>query len=83
MVLSFSMPLTVLICAICDVICALSTGFIGSWFCNCVTSSVRKRSLASLAVVAASATPLLAPLLPRLSRKALLPVELTVLMQRS
>ena len=43
-VLSFSMPLTVLICAIWLVTCALSIGFSGSWFCICVTSSFRKRS---------------------------------------
>lgn len=30
--LSFSMPVTVLICAICEVICALSIGAVGSWF---------------------------------------------------
>ena len=38
------MPLTVLICAICEVTCALSIGLSGSWFCICVTSSFRKRS---------------------------------------
>ena len=38
------MPLTVLICAIWLVTCALSSGFIGSWFCICATSSLRKRS---------------------------------------
>ncbi len=26
------MPVTVLICAICEVICALSIGLVGSWF---------------------------------------------------
>ncbi|GAB4059412.1 hypothetical protein GCM10028811_13890 [Uliginosibacterium sediminicola] len=41
-VLSFSIPLAVLICAICEVSSALSVGFIGSWFCNCVVSSFRK-----------------------------------------
>src|SRR5437867_5060457 len=43
-VFSFSMPLTVLICAIWLVICALSIGFSGSWFCIWVTRSLRKRS---------------------------------------
>ena len=38
------MPVTVLICAIWLVTCALSIGFNGSWFCICVTSSFRKRS---------------------------------------
>ena len=51
MVLSFSMPLTVLICAIWLVTCALSIGFSGSWFCICATSSFRKRSELSAAVV--------------------------------
>jgi hypothetical protein len=46
-VLSFSMPLTVLICAIWLVTCALSIGLSGSWFCICVTSSFRKRSSAA------------------------------------
>ena len=36
------MPLTVLICAIWLVICALSIGLSGSWFCSCVASSFRK-----------------------------------------
>ena len=35
------MPVTVLICASCEVICELSAGLVGSWFFNCVTSSVR------------------------------------------
>jgi hypothetical protein len=51
---SCAMPLTVLICASCDVICELSTGLVGSWFCNCVTSSFRNvacRSLADVPVV--------------------------------
>ena len=38
------MPLTVLICAIWLVTCALSIGLSGSWFCSCATSKVRKRS---------------------------------------
>ena len=42
--LSVLMPVTVLICAIWLVTCALSIGFIGSWFFICVTSSLRKRS---------------------------------------
>ena len=41
------MPVTVLICAICEVICALSIGFMGSWLFNCATSSFRKRSCAA------------------------------------
>ncbi len=36
------MPLTVLICANCEVISELSIGFSGSWFFNCVTSNVMK-----------------------------------------
>src|SRR6266516_6426786 len=43
-VFSFSMPLTVLICAIWLVTCALSIGLSGSWFCICATSSFKKRS---------------------------------------
>ncbi len=38
------MPLTVLICAIWLVTCALSSGFSGSWLLICATSSLRKRS---------------------------------------
>src|SRR5438105_788928 len=41
---SFWMPLTVLICAIWLVTCALSIGLSGSWFCICATRSFRKRS---------------------------------------
>src|SRR5471032_828955 len=41
-VFNWPMPDTVLICASCEVICELSVGFVGSWFCSCVTSSVRK-----------------------------------------
>src|ERR1700712_1477992 len=41
-VFNWPMPDTVLICASCEVICELSVGFVGSWFFNCVTSSVRK-----------------------------------------
>ena len=61
------MPLTVLICAIWLVTCALSIGFSGSWFCICATSSFRKRSAlpASLAVARACA---LAPLSRRRGR---------------
>ena len=44
MVLSFSMPLTVLICAIWLVTWALSIGLRGSWFFICATSSLRNRS---------------------------------------
>ena len=51
-VLSCWMPLTVLICDNCVVICELSIGFNGSWLLNCVTSSFRKRSWISLALVA-------------------------------
>src|SRR5580692_7368540 len=40
-VLRLVMPSTVLICASCEVICALSIGFSGSWFCICVTSNCR------------------------------------------
>src|SRR5512137_1322966 len=46
---SFSMPLTVLICAIWLVTCALSIGLSGSWFCICATSSLRKRSALAVA----------------------------------
>ena len=48
------MPETVLICAIWLVTSALSSGFSGSWFCICATSSLRKRSAlpASLAALA-------------------------------
>ena len=55
--LSFSMPVTVLICAICEVICALSIGFIGSWLASCATSSFRKRSWASVDVVLVNEEP--------------------------
>ncbi|CAM2190098.1 hypothetical protein BC2230_70186 [Burkholderia cepacia] len=50
-VFSCAMPLTVLICASCDVICELSTGLVGSWFCSCVTSSFRNVACRSLADV--------------------------------
>ena len=50
-VLSDSMPVTVLICAICVVICALSIGFIGSWLLSWATSSFRKRSWMSAELV--------------------------------
>src|SRR5450830_1730697 len=50
-VLSCWMPVTVLICAICEVIWALSTGFIGSWWVIWATSSFRKRSCWSAALV--------------------------------
>ena len=49
--LSCWMPVTVLICAICEVIWALSIGFIGSWLLSCATSSFRKRSCAALGSV--------------------------------
>src|SRR3989338_789552 len=49
--LSFSMPLTVLNCAICEVICALSSGLSGSWFFICVTRSLRNLSSCSCAAV--------------------------------
>ena len=48
------MPVTVLIWAICEVICALSSGFIGSWLFNWATSSFKNRSCelaASLALM--------------------------------
>ncbi len=54
--LSVSIPVTVLICAIWLVTCALSIGLSGSWFCICATSSFRNRSdvtVASLALAAA------------------------------
>src|SRR5690606_34707069 len=54
-VLSDSMPATVLICVICVVICALSIGFIGSWLLSCATSSLRNRSCVALALVASVA----------------------------
>ena len=41
-VFNWPMPDTVLICASCEVICELSVGLVGSWFCSWVTSSVRK-----------------------------------------
>src|ERR1700748_964421 len=41
-VCTWPIPCTVLICASWEVICELSAGLVGSWFCNCVTSSVRK-----------------------------------------
>ena len=47
-VLSFSMPVTVLICASWEVSCAFSIGFNGSWLFSCVTSSLRKRCSLSL-----------------------------------
>ncbi|CAG9253783.1 hypothetical protein PUN4_200010 [Paraburkholderia unamae] len=50
-VLSCWMPETVLICASCDVICELSIGSVGSWFCNCATSSCRNVVCRSLALV--------------------------------
>ncbi|MNT94829.1 hypothetical protein D3C72_2365920 [compost metagenome] len=53
--LSCWMPVTVLICAICEVIWALSSGFIGSWLFSCATSSFRKRSCAAAGSVAALA----------------------------
>src|SRR5580704_122793 len=40
-VLSWPIPDTVLICASCEVICELSVGLVGSWFCSCVTSSCK------------------------------------------
>ena len=40
-VFNWPMPVTVLICASCEVICELSAGLVGSWFFSCVTSSVR------------------------------------------
>lgn len=46
------MPVTVLICAICEVICALSSGFIGSWLFICATSSLRKRSCSPVLLLA-------------------------------
>ena len=46
------MPVTVLICAICEVICALSIGAVGSWFFNWATSSVRNWFCISAALVA-------------------------------
>src|SRR6218665_1115715 len=45
--LSCCMPVTVLICAICEVIWALSSGFIGSWLFNCATNNFRNRSWAA------------------------------------
>ena len=58
--LSVWMPVTVLICAICVVICALSRGFIGSWLFNCATSSLRKRScMAAGSLVALAEAPVL------------------------
>src|SRR5581483_2729945 len=54
------MPETVESCASCEVICAMSSGFRGSWFLSCVTSSVRKRSDA-LSVPFAAVVPLESP----------------------
>ena len=73
------MPLTVLICAIWLVTCALSIGFSGSWFCICVTSSLRKRSVALVSVVLVVLVVLLVavlapPLLPTRSRTLVLDV---------
>jgi len=49
----------VLICAIWDVICELSTGLSGSWWFICATSSFRKVSdrLCALVPVALEAVP--------------------------
>src|SRR5690606_40284182 len=60
--LSFSMPLTVLICATWLVICALSIGLSGSWFFICATSSFMKRSSCSAALVSPPALAVLVEL---------------------
>ncbi len=68
-VLSDSMPATVLICVICVVICALSIGFIGSWLFSCATSSLRNRSCVASAPVAVVPDLVDAPgVLPRAER---------------
>ena len=71
--LSCSMPLTVLICVICVVICALSIGLSGSWLFSWATSSFRKRSCAAsalLAPVAALVAVVLPTAVPRLLRSS-------------
>ncbi len=73
-VLSFSMPVTVLIWAIWLVTCALSIGLSGSWFCICVTSSLRKRSDASVVLSLAVAV------VPLILSRTELPVDDTELM---
>ena len=55
---------TVEICAICEVICALSSGFIGSWLASCATSNLRKRSSDRSAFVPAALVLVVALVLP-------------------
>ncbi len=66
--LSSWMPLTVLICAIWVVICALSIGFSGSWLLSCATSNLRNRSCeAAGSMLFLAAVPVVLPtVLPRL-----------------
>jgi hypothetical protein len=74
------MPSTVLICASCEVICALSMGLSGSWFFNCVVSSLRKRFCASVMALADDAVSV--DLLASISAwvvVALLPMVLTAM----
>ncbi|MNN64801.1 hypothetical protein D3C81_1802620 [compost metagenome] len=58
-VLSFSIPLTVLIWASWVVSSLFCIGLVGSWFFNCATNSVRKLLLRSWLVLPFA--PLLAP----------------------
>ena len=50
-VLSWLIPVTVLIWASCEVICELSIGLVGSWFFSCVTSSCKNVFCRSLVEV--------------------------------
>ncbi len=63
------MPETVEICAICEVTCALSIGFIGSWLLNWATSNLRKRS-SDAAWLALDAVVVLAVVVPEVTADA-------------
>ncbi|CSP51255.1 Uncharacterised protein [Shigella sonnei] len=52
--MSFSIPLTVLICANCDVSSLFSIGLVGSWFFSCATNKVRKLLCKSAALLPVS-----------------------------
>ncbi|MNT66542.1 hypothetical protein D3C72_2046130 [compost metagenome] len=72
--LSFSMPLTVLICASCEVSSAFCIGLSGSWLFSCVTSSLRKRcSLSALdtLLLLFAAVGAFSPLMDEVSERAM------------
>ena len=61
-------------CAVCDMNCVASVGFVGSWYFSCATSSCRKASRPSSVLPAVVFAPVLLPLLDPVESMPFVPV---------